>query len=101
MTLLGLLLLPGCSSWIDQESGCGFAVYSWSDDLLAHILTGDGSGAFDYDPDDTPRNDIKGMYDPANGDYDWSESYANSYYIKHTDVSGFGTVYHNGNLDLL
>lgn len=96
-----LSLLVGCSSWIDQEASCEYDVYEWSDDLLAHILAGDASGAFDYDPEDAPRNQVEGSYDPADGNYEWDEKYADEYYLKRTSVAGFGTAYHNGDLDIL
>ncbi len=94
-------VLPGCATWIDQEPGCTFDVFDWSDDLLSNIMSGDGSGAFDYDPEDTPRNNIKGSYDVDSGDYMWSIDYAASYFIIDGKVSGYGTAYHNGDLDIL
>ncbi len=98
---LALLVLPGCATWIDQEPGCEYNVYDWSDDLLAHIMSGDGSGEFDYDPADTPRNSLKGSYDVDSGDYSWSVDYASSYFLIDTQVEGYGTAYHNGDLDIL
>lgn len=101
VALASLLALSGCATWIDQEPGCQFSVYDWSDDLLSHIMTGDGSGEFDYDPEDTPRNSIKGAYDVQSGDYAWSIDYAQSYFLIDGQVSGYGTAYHNGDLDVL
>ncbi|MFZ5481277.1 MAG: hypothetical protein ACOZNI_31245 [Myxococcota bacterium] len=95
------LLLVGCSSWIDQQPACEYDIYDWSDDLLSHVLTGDGSGAFDYDPADVPRNGVAGEYDPDSGDFSWSESYAENYWIDDAEVEGYGTVFHSGDLDLL
>lgn len=96
-----VLALLGCSSWIDQEPACGQDVYYWSDDVLAHILTGDGSGEFDYDPVDAPRTKISGEYEPSTGDFEWVERFDPEYYIERAEVEGFGTAYHNGDLDLL
>jgi hypothetical protein len=98
--MLFALTLIGCTTWIDQEPACGQDVYYWSDDVLAHILTGDGSGAFEYDPIDEPRTSIEGEYDPITGDFSWVEKYDQAYYLRRAQVDGFGTVYHNGNLDL-
>jgi hypothetical protein len=95
------LTLLGCTTWIDQEPACDQDVYYWSDDALAHVLTGDGSGEFEYDPEDEPRTAITGAYDPATGDFEWEEEYDSEYYIKDAEVEGFGTLYHSGNLDLL
>lgn len=97
---LALTLLAGCSSWIDQQQACEYDVYDWSDDLVGYILAGDGSGAFDVDPEDIPRKKVKGSYDPITGDYSWSTSYADDYYLLKSEVVGFGTAFHNGNLDL-
>lgn len=98
---MALLSLLACSSWIDQPPACKFDCYEWSDDLLAHILTGPGDGSFDYDPDDTPRQKVKGDYKLGSGEFYWDEVYAEDYWIDDVHVDGYGTAYHNGNLDLL
>jgi len=94
-------LLGGCSSWIDGAPACNHDVYSWSDDLLAHILTGEGDGAFAYDPEDVPRKNIAGSYDVNTGDFSWDVTYASDYFLQSESVTGYGTAYHNGDLDLL
>ena len=95
-----LLHALACTSWIDQEPACEYDIYGWSDDVIAHILTGKGDGEFDYDPEDVPRQVIKGAYDPAKGDFSWKIAYADDYYIVDASVEGFGTAYHNGDLDI-
>lgn len=95
------LLLVGCSSWIDQPPACSYDCYDWSDDLLAHILTGPGDGSFDYDPVDVPRQRIAGDYKLGSGEFYWDVTYAEAYYVDSTHVDGYGTAYHNGNLDIL
>lgn len=95
------LTLLGCSAWIDQEPACDQDIYYWSDDLLAHILTGDGSGEFEYDPEDTPRTNLMGIYDPEDGDFAWVSSFDQGYYLRKSEVRGFGTAFHDGDLDLL
>jgi hypothetical protein len=99
--MVALLLLTGCSSWIDQQPACEKDVYGWSDDLLGYVLTGDGSGEFDFDPDDVPRNSVAGSYDPSSGDFSYTTKYADSYYLVKAASTGFGTVFHDGDLDLL
>jgi hypothetical protein len=96
-----LLALVACTSWIDQRPACKYDVYEWSDDLLAHILTGEGDGAFDYDPEDVPRQKLTGSYKPASGNFAWEAAYAQDYWLHAAEVSGYGTAYHNGNLDVL
>jgi hypothetical protein len=99
--MLVLISLFGCSAWIDQEPACDQDVYAWSDDLLAYVLTGDGSGEFDLEPEDDYRDAIEGDYSPNTGDFAWETDYASGYYLVRQAVTGFGTVYHNGDLDLL
>ncbi len=95
-----VLFLAACSGWIDQSASCGEEPYAWSDDLLGWILTGDGSGAFDLEPDDEYRSNISGTYDPSDGEFDWKVSYVDGFYLKAAVGAGFGTVYHSGDLDL-
>lgn len=101
MRFLPLLVLVGCSSWIDQPPACELDVYEWSDDLLAHILQGKGGGGFAYDPVDVPRQNIGGSYDVETGDFSWSVDYVNDYWLVGTAVEGYGTAYHDGDLDIL
>lgn len=97
-----LWMLVACGNgWIDQDPGCGKDVYSWSDDLLGYILAGDGSGSFDFDPVDTPRKRISGVYHVQKGNFQYDTTYAGQYWKSSSSTSGFGTVFHNGNLDLL
>lgn len=95
------LTLLGCTAWIDQEPACDQDVYYWSDDLLAYVLAGDGSGDFELDPVDEPRTEVDGGYDPDNGDFSWVSKYDEDFYLRKAEADGFGTVFHNGNLDLL
>lgn len=95
-----IVLLTGCTGWIDQEPACDEDVYAWSDDLLAYILTGDGSGSFDFDPADEPRVGIEGEYDAESGDFAYEVAYDRDYWLAEEAVEGWGTVYHDGDLDL-
>lgn len=95
-----LLALAACTSWIDQKPACKLDVYEWSDDLLAHILTGPGDGTFDYDPEDTPRDSLSGRYKLKSGDFSWETGYVPDYWLHAASTTGFGTAYHNGDLDV-
>jgi hypothetical protein len=98
--MLALALL-GCNVWFDEAATCQYNVYDWSDDVTAHILRGSGDGTFSYDPDDDPRTGLEGWYDPASGDFAWDVSYDGDYYLESAEVEGYGTAYHNGDLDVL
>ncbi len=98
MVLLGF---AGCVTWIDQEPACNQDIYEWSDDLLAFVLSGDGSGQFEFDPDDTPRTQVKGSYNPTTGDFVYNTGYDPAYFLARSETAGFGTAFHNGDLDLL
>ncbi len=96
-----LLLLLGCATWFDKGTSCDYkAIYTWSDDVLAHVLTGEGDGSFDYDPIDDPRDRLAGSYDVSSGDFSWEVWYDDDYFMVDTRVEGYGTAYHNGDLDL-
>lgn len=102
MSGLLLSLLAGCATgWIDQAPACEHDVYDWSDDLLGYVLTGDGSGAFDFDPVDTPRTRVHGVYEPTTGNFLWNTTFGEEYFLQKVVAEGYGTVYHNGDLDLL
>lgn len=94
------LMLLGCTAWIDQEPACGQDIYYWSDDLLAFVLTGNGSGQFAFDPEDQPRTQVAGSYDSASGNFAWTSTHDEEYYLQGAEAEGIGTVFHNGNLDL-
>lgn len=94
-------LLIACGGWIDQDAGCGKSIYDWSDDLLAHILTGDGSGSFDYDPVDEPRTNIQGVYNASSGNFSYEIKYKDGYWLESGVVEGYGTAFHNGDLDIV
>jgi hypothetical protein len=98
--MLALALL-GCNVWFDEAATCSYNVYDWSDDVTAHILQGSGDGTFSYDPADEPRSGVEGWYDPSNGDFAWDVAYDGDYYLASAEVEGYGTAYHNGDLDVL
>lgn len=100
-----LLLLLGCDTldptWIDQRPACAAEPYTWADDLESWVLAGPGDGSFDLDPADEPRTGLSGSYDPATGDFAWSVAFADEYWLDSSEVSdGFGTAWHNGDLDV-
>lgn len=94
-------LFGGKTQWVDATPACEADIYGWSDDLAMYLSQGEGDGAFDFDPDDTPRTGLGGVYDPTTGDYAYRIGFDNDYFLTSGRVEGYGTVYHNGDLDLL
>jgi hypothetical protein len=104
------LLLVGCElfggsgasgGWINQAPGCEIEPYAWSDDLVSYLLAGEGDGGFSFDPSDTPRSEIAGQYDVTSGEFAYEIAYDEDYFIVAAAVnSGFGTAWHNGDLDV-
>ena len=102
--LLALVLACGpqpAKNWIDSAPTCAYTVQDWSDDLLMYIAQGDGSGAFSFDPQDEPRTSLEGEYDATSGDFEWSVNFDGDYFLDAVSAEGYGTVYHDGDLDLL
>ncbi len=102
-----LLLVPGLLS-----SGCGLDLvcrkdpHSWYDasnatyTLLEADFTGQ-LGKFDFDPRGQANSGRKGSYSLKDGDLAWVDSYKSSHYLEERKGEGYGTIYDNGNLDLL
>jgi hypothetical protein len=100
-----LWLLFACDSlaptWIDQRPACGAEPYAWSDDLVTWVAAGDGDGGFSIDPAGDARTGLAGLYDPASGEFAYTIEYADGYWLAGASVDdGFGTAWHNGDLDV-
>lgn len=101
--------LSGCSLFggkaqfdiADGECSTDPAPWTWARDLSHHVLKGGGGGSFDYDPDGQSIDDISGFYDLATGDFEWDVTYSDDHYLTGTHVEGFGTIYENGDMDLV
>ena len=94
-----LAAVVGCT-WVTEPAACEYPVYDWSDDLLGYMELG-GGDAFSLDPVDAPRDRITGVYNFENGNFDHEVLYAADYWLTSTRSRGYGTVWHNGDLDLL
>jgi hypothetical protein len=100
-----LLLLLGCdtltATWIDQRPACAAEPYAWTDDLESWVAAGEGDGSFNLDPADDPRIGLNGTYDPATGQFGWTTTYDEKYWMTVAKVEdGKGTAWHNGDLDV-
>ncbi|MSQ01260.1 MAG: hypothetical protein EXR71_05105 [Myxococcales bacterium] len=99
-----VLFLASCTAlkptWIEAPA-CDAEPYAWSDDLLSWIGEGAGDGSFSTDPPGDPATLIEGNYNPYSGSFSWERFYGEEYYLT-VDVvqDGFGTAWHNGDLDI-
>ncbi len=87
-------------TWIEAPS-CDAEPYAWSDDLLSWISQGEGSGAFSIDPPGDAATLVEGNYSPYSGSFSWERTYGSEYFLTQDVVEdGFGTAWHNGDLDI-
>ena len=108
MRILALVLL-GCRAGETDDEGayftgdwsCEYQPWEWLVDPVQALLEADESGAFDYDPPGDVVTGRTGAYDFETGDLSWSSRYADAYYIEEGSAEGYGTIYDNGDLDLL
>jgi hypothetical protein len=102
----GFLLVSGLLSGCGLDLVCPYDPHSWYDDENATytLLHGDFSSAnakFDFDPKGDPIKRRKGSYNLNSGDLAWVDSYKDAHWLIERQVEGYGTIYDNGNIDLL
>lgn len=102
-----LLLSVGCGlgktageRYFDAFS-CEHEPWEWYGDPLQAVMQADEDGAFDYDPPGELVTGRSGFYDFDSGDFAWDNSYLPEYYGVTGRVEGYGTVFQDGDLDLL
>lgn len=104
LLLVAATVTVGCSSSAGfdlRKESCDADVTALSRGLTHHIVSGDGSGAFDYVPDGNSRVRIDGSYDLASGDFAWTETGSATSYVDRVAVTGFGYANENGDLDII
>jgi hypothetical protein len=103
LLLAGALLLTGCTSsgFALRKASCDVDVAGLDRDLTYHLLQGDGSGTFDYDPAGDALDGVQGSYDLAGGDFAWTETGSAESYVDAVEVTGFGYANTNGDLDII
>ncbi len=99
-----VLLLAACATltptWIEAPA-CDAEPYAWSDDLLSWISQGQGDGGFAVDPPGDAATLVEGNYSPYSGSFSWERTYGDDHYRTRDVVEdGFGTAWHNGDLDI-
>lgn len=105
MTLVLLLLAcqPGKSGGEEyfQDWSCEYEPWDWYGDPVQAVLEADEDGEFDYDPPGELQVGRVGAYDFEEGDLSWTTTYLDDYYGVQGEVEGYGTVFEDGDLDLL
>lgn len=104
-----LLALMACSAgktdgddyFDDDDWACEHEVWDWYAGPVQAVLEADEDGDFSYDPPGDVVTERDGSYDFESGDLAWTSSYAGDYYGVSGEVEGYGTVYPDGDLDLL
>jgi len=107
LTALTLLAATGCSSngaWLDRkEMSCAADPFDWFGGLSVYLDSGEvGESAvtFNYAAPQGYIDRVAGQYNTSTGDYNYTITY-NNYFLQTDVVTGYGTVYHNGALDIL
>ncbi len=90
---------PG-ESFGEEPLSCEHDPHSWYDNPFASVLVGDG-GVFDLDPIGDSVVARVGAYDVETGDYEYLSTYAEEHPYVTSWGEGYGTIYDNGDLDLI
>jgi len=98
LALLACNSVPGAN--LGDDPSCEFDPHSWYDNAYASLLQADG-GEFDLDPYGDIVTGRSGSYDFETGDYQYSTRYHADYPTIASNGEGYGTIYDNGDLDLI
>lgn len=102
------VLLTGCgigktgtgADYFD-DFACSAEPWDWYGDPVTYLLEADEDGDFELDPPAAYITGIDGSYDYEDGDLEWSTSYVSDFTTVSAETSGYGTVFDDGDLDLL
>ncbi len=104
----GLFLLPflaalGCNrgGLTPEDLSCQYDPHDWYDNAFYTLLQADDSGAWDFDPIGDSIVGRVGSYGFETGDYESVNSYAEEHPYIEVSAEGYGTIYANGDLDLI
>lgn len=107
----GLVLVgvTGCSSELfalqgDYQAGrlaCEAPFAPAEGELTWFLLNGEIDGTFDFDVDGEAVESVAGLYDYLTGDFEWEVTHHPEHRILAESVQGYGTVFANGDLDLV
>jgi len=103
-----LLLLPlvACDPEPGNDIGtedlsCQYDPHDWWDNPFYSLLQADEDGGFDFDPYGDSIVGRAGSYDFGTGDYESANTYADEHPYVRVAGEGYGTVYANGDIDLV
>jgi hypothetical protein len=101
---LALIALAGCKDnpgdRLGEHLSCEHDPHEWYDNPFASLLQGDG-GEFDLDPIGDSVIRRSGSYDFETGEYSVVSTYAEEHPFVTVQSEGYGTIYDNGDLDLI
>lgn len=104
LTFLALLACSGGKDGNPYFSGdwaCEHEPWDWYSDPVQYLLEADEDGEFDFDPPGEVVTGRKGTYDYDSGDFEWESEFVEGYYGAEGLVEGYGTIYDDGDLDVL
>lgn len=101
----GLLLAQGCYVGPvfrvkQKKQTCPEPFLIWGGGLVAHVDAGRGDGSFAYTPADPLLDWVEGSYDLKTGDFSYVNDYIGDSYRAIDEVSGYGTIWRDGDMDL-
>lgn len=103
-----LLTFTGCGLFdrgnLKGRGACEHNFVSWWGDLSTYVDQGDADGSewvFEVDPPEQWIVSAKGSYDESTGDFSFSRKYLPRHTIAEYRAEGYGTVYEDGDLDVL
>ncbi|MCB9759377.1 MAG: hypothetical protein H6739_06015 [Alphaproteobacteria bacterium] len=104
--LLAIALLPGClgGTYLDRDLACEYDVFNWLGGLSRHADVGESDGdliRFDYPTNEAWITRINGRYNTLDGEFSVQYDYFDGYFMSVYEAEGYGTVYTDGDLDVL
>jgi hypothetical protein len=99
--LVSLVFLTACKPTfvLSKAPACESDFQSWKGGLTWHLASGQGSGAWDYDPEGAPVQNY-GSYDFATGAFGWDVKWPDDTWIVWQEVRGTGKAWTDGDLDI-
>lgn len=104
LAILPVLLLacnPGGGHDLGEDLACAYDPHSWWDNPFHSLLMADDDGHFDFDPVGDAVVRRVGDYDFSTGDFAYTSTYADQHPYVAVEGHGYGTIYDDGDLDLV